>query len=422
MANIEHSTASYRRLPATPAAGLADDTARARRIEPMCTHLHPSLIAPQRRRTRTHRMHALLVSLLTLVAAFAATQVSAQSLPLDRIRLPPGFTIELVARVPGAREMAFGAHGTLFVGSVEGGVYALAPDDAKAGGTKVRKIASGLRQPVGVAFRDGALYVSAVSRILRLPDIEAHLDHPPAPVVVSDRFPTDGHHGWKFIGFGPDGKLYVPVGAPCNVCEPDRDRYANIMRMNADGSGLEVYARGIRNTVGFDWDPRTHALWFTNNGRDNLGDDTPPDTLNRAPQPGLDFGFPYCHAGTIADPEFGRKRPCSDFAQPAQRLGAHVAALGMRFYTGTQFPPAYRGQIFIAEHGSWNRSAKVGYRVTVVRLDAERRPIAYEPFAEGWLEGQQAFGRPADVAVAPDGSLLIADDTAGAIYRVRYGG
>ena len=367
-------------------------------------------------------MQALLVSLFTLVVSFVASPLFAQSLPLDRIRLPPGFRIELVARVPGAREMAVGERGTLFVGSVEGSVYAVAPDAGKAGEAKVRRIASGLRQPVGVAFRDGALYVSAVSRILRLPDIEARLEHPPAPVVVSDRFPAEGHHGWKFIAFGPDGKLYVPVGAPCNVCEPDRDRYANIMRMNADGSGLEVYARGIRNSVGFDWDPQTHALWFTNNGRDYMGDDIPADTLNRAPQPGLDFGFPYCHAGTIPDPEFGRKHSCSDFAKPAQRLGAHVAALGMRFYTGTQFPPAYRGQIFIAEHGSWNRSAKVGYRVTLVRLDAERKPIAYEPFAEGWLEGERAFGRPADVAVAPDGSLLISDDTAGAIYRVRHTG
>jgi glucose/arabinose dehydrogenase len=359
------------------------------------------------------------VSWFALVVALAPSGAFAQSPPLDRIRLPPGFTIERVARVPGAREMTFGARGTLFVGSNEGGVYAVtfASDEAK-----VRRIASGLRNPVGVAFRDGALYVSAVSRILRLPDIEARLDDPPVPVVVSDRFPTEGHHGWKFIAFGPDGKLYVPVGAPCNVCEPDRDRYANIMRMNADGSGLEVFARGIRNTVGFDWDPVTHDLWFTNNGRDNMGDDLPPDTLNHAPKPGLDFGFPYCHAGTIADPQFRSAKACADFAQPAQRLGAHVAALGMRFYTGTQFPPEYRGQVFIAEHGSWNRSTKVGYRVTLVRLDADRKPVAYEPFAQGWLEGQRAFGRPADVAVAPDGSLLISDDSAGAIYRVRYRG
>ena len=359
------------------------------------------------------------VSWLTLSVALATSAAFAQSLPLDRIRLPPGFTIELVARVPGAREMTFGARGTLFVGSNEGGVYAVT---FAGGDAKVRRIASGLRNPVGVAFRDGALYVSAVSRILRLPGIEDRLDAPPAPVVVSDTFPTEGHHGWKFIAFGPDGKLYVPVGAPCNVCEPGRDRYANIMRMNADGSGVEVYAHGIRNTVGFDWDPVTHDLWFTNNGRDNMGDDVPPDTLNVAPRPGLDFGFPYCHAGTIPDPQFGGRKACSGFAQPAQRLVAHVAALGMRFYTGTQFPPDYRGQIFIAEHGSWNRSAKVGYRVTLVRLDARRNAVAYEPFAEGWLQGQRAFGRLADVAVAPDGSLLISDDTAGAIYRVRYRG
>ena len=374
------------------------------------------------RRIGAHASHGTcaIVASASLAAAVTAFGARAQSLPLDRIHLPPGFTIELLARVPGAREMTFGARGTLFVGSTSGSVHAVAYTDGRP--ATVRTIASGLRQPVGVAFRDGALYVSAISRILRFADIESHLDDPPQPVVVSDRFPTDAAHGWKFIAFGPDGKLYVPVGAPCNICEPDRDRYANIMRMNPDGSGLEVYARGIRNSVGFDWDPRTGALWFTSNGRDNMGDDVPPDTLNVAPKPGLDFGYPYCHAGTIPDPEFGRKRPCADFAKPAQPLGAHVASLGMRFYTGTQFPPAYRDQIFIAEHGSWNRSSKVGYRVTLVRLDANRRPVSYEPFAQGWLEGERAFGRPADVAVAPDGSLLIADDTAGAIYRVRYRG
>ncbi|HJU23303.1 MAG TPA: PQQ-dependent sugar dehydrogenase [Casimicrobiaceae bacterium] len=364
-------------------------------------------------------MHARFVSPFAFLAAFVATAALAQSPPpLSRIHLPQGFTISLVARAPGAREMTFGKNGTLFVGSNRGSVYAITFDGADA---KVRTIATDLRQPVGVAFRDGSLYVSAVSRILRFPDIEAHLDHPPSPVVVSDRFPTDAHHGWKFIAFGPDGKLYVPVGAPCNICEPDPNRYANIMRMNADGSGLDVFARGIRNTVGFDWDPVTHVLWFTNNGRDNMGDDVPPDTLNRAPKPGLDFGYPYCHAGTIADPDFGKKRPCSDFAKPAQDLGAHVASLGMRFYTGTQFPAAYRNQIFIAEHGSWNRSSKVGYRVTIVRLDANRNPVSYEPFAQGWLEGERVYGRPADVEVAPDGSLLISDDTVGAIYRVSYG-
>ena len=213
----------------------------------------------------------------------------------------------------------------------------------------------------------------------------------------------------------------MPVGAPCNICEPDPDRYANIMRMNRDGSGLEVYARGLRNSVGFDWDPRTAELWFTSNGRDWLGDDSPPDTLNHAPGPGLHFGYPYCHGGTLPDPEFGTKRTCSAFRPPAQNLGPHVAALGMRFYTGTQFPAAYRNRIFIAEHGSWNRSRKIGYRVTMVTLDGNKA-VRYEPFAEGWLQGESAWGRPADVLVAPDGSLLVSDDHAGAIYRIRYRG
>ena len=361
----------------------------------------------------------------TLGLLFAACcaipqSLAAQPLPLDQIRLPAGFAIEVLARASGVRQMTFGANGTLFAGSVGGRVYAITLDANGQRPATVRTIASDLRDPAGVAFRDGSLYVSAVSRILRLDDIERRLDNPPQPVVVSDRFPTDGQHGRKFIAFGPDGKLYVPVGAPCNICEPDPDRYANIMRMNADGSNLEVVARGIRNSVGFDWDPRTRDLWFTSNGRDRLGDDVPPDTLNHVTRAGEHFGYPYCHAGTVADPEFGGKRPCSAFPSPAQPLGPHVAALGMRFYTGTQFPERYRGQLFIAEHGSWNRSAKIGYRVTVVSVDATGKAISYEPFAEGWLQGQQAWGRPADVTVAPDGSLLVADDSAGAIYRIRY--
>ena len=278
-------------------------------------------------------------------------------------------------------------------------------------------VASGLQLPAGVAFRDGALYVSAVDRIVRLDDIES-LPNPPAPVVQP--CVSHGDASWlKFIAFGPDGKLYVPVGAPCNIGEPVPERYANIMRMNRDGSALEVYARGVRNTVGFDWDPRTRDLWFTDNGRDMLGDDLPPDELNHATRAGQHFGYPYCHGGTIADPEFGRVRPCSEFTAPAQNLGAHVASLGMRFYTGNQFPADYRNQIFIAEHGSWNRSSKSGYRITLVRIE-NGKAVGYEPFATGWLQGQQAWGRPADLVVAPDGALLVADDTAGAIYRISY--
>jgi len=359
---------------------------------------------------------------ITVIAWSIAVSACAQpqSLPIEKIKLPKGFAIEVVARVENARGMALGDKGTLFVGSMQAGkVYAVR--FASGSPAQVSTVASGLQLPAGVAFRDGALYVSAVSRIVRLDDIENRLANPPATVVVSDAFPTETHHGWKFIAFGPDGKLYVPVGAPCNICEPDPDRYATIMRMNRDGSALEVYARGIRNTVGFDWDRRSGDLWFTDNGRDMLGDDAPPDELNHATKAGLHFGYPYCHGGTISDPEFGRNHACSEFVAPAQNLGPHVASLGMRFYTGAQFPPEYRNQIFIAEHGSWNRSKKIGYRITLVRIE-NGKAVAYEPFATGWLQGEQAWGRPADVLVAPDGSLLVADDTAGAIYRISYYG
>jgi hypothetical protein len=361
------------------------------------------------------------IAVLAVAATVASDIGLAQSpLPIEKIRLPAGFTIEVAARVPNARAMTWGTEGTLFVGSNNGLVHAVT--FPRGGAPVVRVIARGLREPAGVAFRDGALYVSAVSRILRYDGIEKRLDDPPAPVVVSDRFPTDGHHGRKFIAFGPDGKLYVPVGAPCNVCEPDPDRYANLGRMNPDGSGYEIVARGVRNTVGFDWHPRTKELWFTDNGRDWMGDDQPPCELNRSTRVGQNFGFPYCHGGTIPDPQYGSKRECSEFVAPAQNLGPHVAPLGMRFYTGTQFPVAYREQAFIAEHGSWNRSTKIGYRVSLVSVDERGRAVKYEPFAEGWLDDGSVWGRPADVLVAPDGSLLVSDDYAGAIYRIRYQG
>ena len=367
---------------------------------------------------------ALWLGVLAAMLTAAAANVQAQSsLPLERIRLPPGFVIELVARVPNARAMVWGRNGTLFVGSTRGQVHAVSlPATGAADAARVRTIASGLRDPAGVAFRDGALYVSAVSRILRYDDIERSLDSPPSPVVVTDALPDEGHHGRRFIAFGPDGKLYVPIGVPCNICRPDAERYGIITRMNADGSGREIVARGVRNTVGFDWHPRSKELWFTDNGRDWMGDDAPPCELNRVTRPGDHFGYPYCHGGAIADPEFGKQRSCREFVAPVQNLGPHVAPLGMRFYTGTQFPAAYRNQVFIAEHGSWNRSQKIGYRVTLVRLDAVGRALSYEAFAEGWLDGQQAWGRPADVLVAPDGSLLVSDDGAGAIYRIRYKG
>ncbi len=354
-------------------------------------------------------------------AAFALAQAAlAQRLPLERIKLPPGFEISVFADgVPEARSLALGKGNVLFAGTRADRVYAVRYREAKA--VQVITLASGLRMPNGVALRDGALYVAEVNRILRFDDIEAQLDAPPKPVVVTDRYPRETHHGWKFIRFGPDGRLYVPVGAPCNICDPDPARYALISRIQRDGSGYEVFARGVRNSVGFDWDPRTKELWFTDNGRDMLGDELPSDELNHAPKPEMHFGYPYCHQGDTADPEFGRKRPCSEFAPPAAKLGAHVAALGMRFYTGNQFPAEYRNNIFIAEHGSWNRSKKIGYRVARVAVEGGR-VLKHEVFAEGWLQGESVWGRPVDVEVMPDGSLLVSDDHAGAIYRIAYRG
>jgi glucose/arabinose dehydrogenase len=340
--------------------------------------------------------------------------------PVERIKLPAGFSISVFAEVPGARSLALSSGGVLYVGTRERGgkVYAVVDQNADGRADAVRVVADGLNVPNGVAWRAGALYVAEISRILRFDGIDARLADPPAPVVVSDRYPSDRHHGWKFIRFGPDGRLYVPVGAPCNICLSESPVYAGITRLQPDGS-FEVFASGIRNTVGFDWHPRTGELWFTDNGRDLLGDELPPDELNRAPQAGLHFGYPFCHGQDIADPEFGGRRPCSQFVPPAQELGPHVAALGMRFYTGAMFPAEYRDQIFFAEHGSWNRSKKIGYRVALARLQGDR-VAAYEGFAEGFLEGERVWGRPVDVEVAADGALLVSDDHAGAIYRITY--
>jgi glucose/arabinose dehydrogenase len=362
---------------------------------------------------------ALALSLIILF--FVANQVDAGSLPLDTLTLPPGFTITVYAdNVPNARGMTLGQNGILFVGSKENGnVYAVIDKNGDQRADEVMTIASGLNMPVGVAYRNGSLFVSAVDRILRFDKIEQRLANPPTPVTIKNVFPNETHHGWKFIAFGPDGKLYVPVGAPCNICEPDPDRYALIARVNQDGSGYEVVARGVRNSVGFDWDPTTHDLWFTDNGRDYFGDNQPPDELNHASKEGLHFGYPYCHGEMIQDPEYGGKHDCREFTAPAVMLGPHVASLGMRFYTGTMFPLKYRQQIFIAEHGSWNRSEKIGYRITLVSRDEQKR-LRYSVFAEGWLQGQKAWGRPADVLVMPDGALLVSDDSAGAIYRIHY--
>lgn len=342
---------------------------------------------------------------------------------LDSIKLPPGFHIEVyAAEVENARSMDLSPNGTLFVGTrTKGNLYAITTREGALKADKVWLLGEDMNKPNGVAFRDGALYVAEVNRILKYPDIESHLKDPPAPVVIYDKYPTEDHHGWKFINFGPDGKLYVPVGAPCNICDEENPIYASITRINPDGTGLEIVQRGIRNTVGFTWHPVTGELWFTDNGRDMLGDDIPACELNHAPQDSMHFGFPYCHQGDLADPEFGDKHPCSDFTPPAKKLGPHVAPLGIEFYTGTQFPEAYRNQIFIAEHGSWNRTKKTGYRVMMLTLDGNK-VVSYEPFAEGWLneENDKTWGRPVDLELLPDGSMLVSDDYADVIYRIYY--
>ena len=336
------------------------------------------------------------------------------------IKLPPGFTIEVYARdVKGARSMSLGPDGLLFVGTRgTGKVYALQP--VQEGKQKMFTLASGLHDPNGVAFRDGSLYVAEVSRVLRYDNIVKSLSKPPQFAVVTDALPDKEAHGWKIIRFGPDGKLYIPVGMPCNVCEQEDKRFGTIMRCSADGSGLEIYASGIRNTVGFDWHPETGELWFTDNGRDRLGDDIPPDELNHAPGKGMHFGFPYCYGKGHNDPEY-EGAECDQYTPADLELGPHVAALGMRFYTGSMFPQQYRGGIFIAEHGSWNRSTPIGYRVMFVRMK-NGKPASYDVFAEGWLQGSTAWGRPVDVEVMPDGALLVSDDKADAIYRISYKG
>ena len=367
----------------------------------------------------------MLIAAVAVVAAGVAAPAQSK-VQLSKIKLPPGFQISVWADgVANVRSLTQSPGGTVFAGTWNAGnVYALRDENKDGKADRVITVISGLRNmPNGVAFRDGALYLAEINRVVRFDNIESKLENAGTPVVVTEKLPSDRHHGWKFIRFGPDGLLYVPVGAPCNMCDRG-DPYAAILRMKPDGSGQEVFARGVRNTVGFDWHPTTQELWFTDNGRDNLGDNTPGDELNRVPKPGMHFGYPYCHEGTIVDPEFGAKRQCSEFEPPAQRLEPHAGAIGMRFYTGSQFPQQYRNQIFIAEHGSWNRSGSMpfnGNRIAIARLQGNK-VVAYEPFATGWLEGRNRWGRPADLEVMPDGSMLVSDDMAGVIYKITYAG
>lgn len=339
---------------------------------------------------------------------------------LGEIELPPGFSIEVYADVPKARSLALGDNGIVYVGNRKAdSVYAVVPQEAA--GPNVVEILNGLTVPNGVAFHGGDLYVAERTRVLRYENVQPPFDPMPDPDVLDLDLPGDRHHGWRYIGFGPDGMLYLSIGAPCNICDRGAEGYAQIIRMNPDGSGRETYAEGIRNSVGFTWHPGTGELWFTDNGRDLMGDDVPPGELNHVVQQGQHFGYPYCHGGEVLDPNFGKNRSCGDYTAPAQELGSHVAPLGVKFYTGAMFPSEYRGQIFIAEHGSWNRSKKIGYRVSMVRL-RDGVPVSYDVFADGWLRNENVTGRPVDLLVLADGSMLVSDDYVGKIYRIYYEG
>ena len=374
---------------------------------------------------------AALVCTVLVPSLIPAGRVDAQ--PAGQWVVPAGFQVTVFAEnVENAREMALGPRGTVFVGSMRAGrVHAVVDRDGDHRADRVVLIASGLDQPNGVAIRNGALYVATASKILRFDDIERRLDSPPAPVVVRDSLPNpSAGHTWKFIAFGPDDRLYMGVGAPCNVgLSPPL--VSTILRMKPDGSDLQVFAEGVRNSVGFDWHPTSRELWFTDNGRDVLGDDVPNDELNVAWKPGLHFGFPFCHQGDVSDPEFGAQRACSTTEPPVQKLGAHVAALGFTFYTGDMFPASYKNAVIVAQHGSWNRSVPSGYRVMVARTDG-RRVTSYEPFVDGFMPGVRsslpggraaaaaAVGRPVDVLQMPDGSVLISDDMGNRLLRVSY--
>jgi len=362
--------------------------------------------------------------LIALIAFSGNLVVAGEKLTeqLGLISLPPGFAIHLYAEgVKNARQLALGDHGVVFAGSRKAGkIHAVVDSDGDQVADRVYLIDEGLNMPSGLEFRDGALFVGAVDRILRYDGIESHLEDPPEPVLLSAAFPDKTHHGWKYLRFGPDGKLYVPVGAPCNMC--NESGFAQIRRISADGSDQEIYSAGVRNSVGLAFHPDNGELWFTDNGRDLLGDDIPADELNHAPQAGMHFGYPWCHQGDMPDPEFGRGKICTDYTPPALKLDAHVAALGLTFYTGSMFPSSYHNQLFIAQHGSWNRSEKVGCNIILVRFDEEGNVLGQELFASGWLQGDDCWGRPNDVLQLPDGSLLVADDKADSIYRISYQG
>lgn len=370
-------------------------------------------------------MHIIKVILFTLFLINPCLAFTQPNDILKQLHVPAGFTLSIFAdNLPNARSLALGDNGVVFVGTgTKNTVYAVQDNNSDGVADKHYVIASHLNSPNGVAYKNDALYVAEINRIIRFDHITEQLANPSAPVVIYDQLPSKEHHGWKYLRFGPDNKLYTAVGAPCNICEPEKPIYSSLVRLNSDGGGFEILARGIRSSVGFDWQPVTNTLFLTDNGRDYMGDDSPPDELNRWTTKGEHFGFPYCHGGDIADPEFGSAdKKCNQFTAPVWRFKAHVAALGMSFYRGKQFPVEFKNQLFVAQHGSWNRSIPQGYQVALVKF-SQGKPVSEQVFIDGWLsKDYDVLGRPVDILEMPDGSLLISDDKLGVIYKVTYTG
>ena len=348
------------------------------------------------------------------------TATPAADIPVASYKLPPGFKAEIWATgMPGARAMARAPNGKIYIGTRGiGRVYEVT--DGGASRTS-RVVIDKLVQPAGVAFNNGALYVMAIDKVLRFDGIHTNPAAAPVDMTTAFQLPKEQHHNWKYIAFGPDGKLYVPFGAPCNICVPGQE-YAQIRRYNADGSGMEVIARGVRNTVGFTWHPTTKEMWFTDHGRDWMGEDGPEDELNRMPTTGLNFGFPYCHANGVADADIKKDQPCAGVTLPVATMGPHAAVMGAHFYTGSMFPAEYKNTLFVARKGSWNRTKKFGYDVVAVKMNADGSNAKVEPFMTGFMNpADNSFsGRPAYLLQLPDGSMLVSDEQLGAIYRISY--